>query len=149
MPRNKTKRNKHKTKKVKRKVARRVSIAVRRSSGRKEKFDLDRMAQTTSRSGVPFIMARDVAKSVSKKIRSEARAKGKNKTITAARVRKMIFTELKNRNQQTIASSYAGETPENSRYAEAKVGDSDQHVPYGGEKNSVMHDRSKRLTSAA
>ena len=37
-------------------------IVIRRSSGRKEKFDADRMAQTVGRSGIPFLMARDVAK---------------------------------------------------------------------------------------
>jgi hypothetical protein len=44
-------------------------IVIRRSSGRKEKFDTDRMAQTVSRSGVPFLMARDVAKKVSNKLK--------------------------------------------------------------------------------
>src|SRR5215217_6321504 len=56
-------------------------ITVRRSSGRKEKFDANRMAQTVSRSGVPFLMARDVAKKVSGKIKQEARnqqSKGKD-----------------------------------------------------------------------
>jgi hypothetical protein len=41
-------------------------IVIKRSSGRKEKFDTNRMAQTVGRSGVPFLMARDVAKTVSK-----------------------------------------------------------------------------------
>ena len=56
-------------------------ITVRRSSGRKENFDTNRMAQTVARSGVPFLMARDVAKKVSGKIKQEARnqqSKGKN-----------------------------------------------------------------------
>jgi len=58
----------------KKKAARKkpAAITVRRSSGRKEKFDVDRMAKTTGRSGVPFLMAREVAKSVSKQIKSEA-----------------------------------------------------------------------------
>jgi hypothetical protein len=37
-------------------------IVVKRSSGRVEKFDTDRLAQTVSRSGLPFLMARDIAK---------------------------------------------------------------------------------------
>ncbi|HEU4604974.1 MAG TPA: ATP cone domain-containing protein [Nitrososphaera sp.] len=90
-------------------------IVIRRSSGRKEKFDADRMAQTTSRSGVPFLMARDIAKNVSKKIKSEARAGRKEKTVTAGRVRNMVTKELKERNRTAIASSYSGEQPENSR----------------------------------
>lgn len=133
-----------------------AAITVRRSSGRKEKFDLDRMAATTSRSGVPFLMARDVAKSVSKQIKSEAKGKSK-KTVTAGRVRKMIASELRDRNQKAIASSYAGEAPKNTQRDMAKAdprkspvgsADTDQHNAYRAD-NSVLHDRSKRLTSAA
>src|SRR5438105_14440164 len=35
-------------------------ISIKRSSGRKEKFDTNRLAQTVARSGVPFLIARDV-----------------------------------------------------------------------------------------
>jgi len=90
-------------------------IVIRRSSGRKEKFDVDRMAQTTGRSGVPFLMARDIAKNVSRKIKSEAKAGRKKKTVTAGRVRNMVTKELRERNRGSIASSYSGEQPENSR----------------------------------
>ena len=38
--------------------------SISSSSGRKEKFDTDRMAQTIGRSGVPFLMARDIEKKV-------------------------------------------------------------------------------------
>lgn len=94
---------------------RKPEVVIRRSSGRKEKFDMDRMAQTTSRSGVPFLMARDIAKGISKKIKSEARAGRKEKTVTAGRVRGMVAKELSERNRESIASSYSGEQPENSR----------------------------------
>jgi hypothetical protein len=132
-----------------------VAVSIRRSSGRKEKFDLDRMARTTGRSGVPFMMARDIAKNVSRKIKAEAKGKHKEKIVTPGRVRNMIAKELQDRNQQTIASSYAGETPENvqKRDMNLKVGqhksfigsaDRDQHEAYRANKNSVLHDRSKR-----
>jgi hypothetical protein len=144
--------------KKKRRATKPVAITIRRSSGRKEKFDLDRMAKTTSRSGVPFLMARDIAKNVSKKIRSEAGEKSK-KTVTAGRVRKMIAEELHSRNQNTIASSYKGNAPENAQNQNiAKVGphespigsaDTDQHNAYRADRDSVMHDRSKRLASSA
>jgi hypothetical protein len=97
-------------KKRKRSVA---VISIRRSSGRKEKFDLNRMARTTGRSGVPFMMARDIAKNVSKKIKAEAKGKRKEKIVTAGRLRSMIAREFQDRNRQTIASSYAGEMPGN------------------------------------
>lgn len=95
----------------------RPEIIIRRTSGRKENFDLDRMAQTTGRSGVPFLMARDIAKNVSRKINSDAReALGrKEKTVTAGRVRRMVSEELKKRDRADIASSYSGERPENTR----------------------------------
>jgi hypothetical protein len=50
-------------------------IIVTRSSGRHEKFDTNRMTQTVSRSGVPFLMARDVAENISNKIRKEVPAR--------------------------------------------------------------------------
>jgi hypothetical protein len=50
-------------------------IIVKRSSGRHEKFDTNRMTQTVSRSGVPFLMARDVAENISNKIRKEVPAR--------------------------------------------------------------------------
>src|SRR5919199_4688811 len=77
-------------------------LVIKRSSGRKEKFDTNRMAQTVGRTGIPFLMARDVAKTVSNKIKHEAQqqAKGrrsssnkskptqlKEKTVTASRIR--------------------------------------------------------------
>ena len=154
------KRNIRKSKIAKRKKRIRkkaTAITIRRSSGRKEKFDLDRMTAITSRSGVPFVMARDIAKNVSKKIISEAKGKNK-KTVTAGRVRKMIAEELRDRNQQAAVSSYVGETPENTQHDRAGVdqyespigsADTDQHNAYRANRNSVMHDRSKRLASSA
>jgi hypothetical protein len=47
-------------------------LTIRRSSGRKEKFNMERMAQTVSRSGVPFIMARDVSKKIGKKVKNKS-----------------------------------------------------------------------------
>lgn len=132
-----------------------VAVSIRRSSGRKEKFDLNRMARTTGRSGVPFMMARDIAKNVSKKINAEAKGKRKEKIVTAGRVRSMIARELQDRNHQTIASSYAGEMPENVQKRDMNVkvdqhgsfigsADRDHHEAYRANKNSVLHDRSKR-----
>ena len=130
-----------------------AAITIRRSSGRKEKFDLDRMAATTSRSGVPFLMARDISKGVSKQIKLEAKGKSK-KTVTGGRVRKMIAEELRERNQQAAASSYVGQIPENTHSGKAKVyphespvgsADTDQHNAYRADRDSILHDRSKRL----
>jgi hypothetical protein len=56
------------------------NIVVERSSGRNEKFDTDRLAQTVSRSGVSFPVARDVAKSVTKKIKKSVQNKSTGST---------------------------------------------------------------------
>jgi hypothetical protein len=105
------------TKKKKKKFA----INIRRSRGRKENFDVYRMSQTISRSGVPFVMARDIATNVSKKIDHEAKDSNKEKTVTAGRVRKMVTQELRNRNEQAKASSYAGGMPENTQKHDAAL----------------------------
>jgi len=136
---------------AKRKTKRRkpATITIRRSSGRKEKFDVDKMTKTTSRSGVPFLMARDIAKNVSKKIKAEAKGHEK-KTVTAGRVRKMVAQELRDRNQQTIASSYTGDIPENTQKENvASKVDPNESLLGSGDSDSVLHDRSKRLASAA
>ena len=103
-------------------------IIIKRTSGRREKFDTDRMAQTVSRSGTPFLLARDVAKTVSEKVVREENdtiaAKGRERSrkrtsstieVDGAKVRKMVTEELKERNRPEIASSYSGEQPENMR----------------------------------
>ena len=131
-----------------------AEITIRRSSGRKEKFDRDRMASTTSRSGVPFLMARDIAKKVTRRVRTESRGQ-KKRTITAGKIRKIIGQELHNRNP-SVASSY-GVGNQRKVLTNKKVvwpkptigsADTDQHGAYRGDKDSVMHDKSKRRTSA-
>jgi hypothetical protein len=91
-------------------------ITIRRSSGRKEKFDTERMAQTVSRSGVPFIMARDISKKTAKKVKNKSstspqqgrhknptakqrKLPRKDKIITAGKVRQMVAEELIDRNR--------------------------------------------------
>ncbi|HEX7207019.1 MAG TPA: hypothetical protein VF233_02480 [Nitrososphaeraceae archaeon] len=134
-------------------------ITVRRSSGRKEKFDTNRMAQTVSRSGVPFLMARDVAKKVSGKIKQEARnqqSKGKDnnnksnptqlkeKTVTGSRVRKLVASELRDRNRSDIAESYSGQVPENTSQEQNLKDQQPIADTVAANRNRVLHDTSKR-----
>jgi hypothetical protein len=138
-------------------------ITVRRSSGRKEKFDANRMAQTVSRSGVPFLMARDVAKKVSGKIKQEARnqqSKGKDnnnnnsnksnptqlkeKTVTGSRVRKLVASELRDRNRSDIAASYSGQVPENTLQEQNLKDQQPIADTVAANRNRVLHDTSKR-----
>lgn len=137
-------------------------ITVRRSSGRKEKFDTNRMAQTVSRSGVPFLMARDVAKKVSGKIKQEAgnqQSKGKDnnnnsnksnltqlkeKTVTGSRVRKLVASELRDRNRSDIAESYSGQVPENTLQEQNLKDQQPIADTVAANRNRVLHDTSKR-----
>lgn len=136
-------------------------ITVRRSSGRKEKFDTNRMAQTVSRSGVPFLMARDVAKKVSGKIKQEAgnqQSKGKDnnnsnksnlvqlkeKTVTGSRVRKLVTSELRDRNRSDIAESYSGQVPENTLQEQNLKDQQPIADTVAANRNRVLHDTSKR-----
>jgi transcriptional regulator NrdR family protein len=111
------------------KRAKTSEIIIKRTSGRREKFETDKMAQTVSRSGTPFLLARDVAKTVSEKVISQGKdiataGVGEKKRrpqqpstveVDGAEVRKMVAEELKERNRPDIASSYSGEQPENMR----------------------------------
>lgn len=90
-----------------------------RSSGRREKFDTDRLTLTIGRSGVPFMMARDIANRITKKVLASRPSKNRKKAqqlgreVHAERIRRMVAQELRQRNRQDIAASYAGEMPEN------------------------------------
>ena len=103
-------------------------IVIKRTSGRKEKFETNKMAQTVSRSGTPFLLARDVAKTVSEQImrkdndaqaaQGEEGMEGSTHPtieVDGGEVRKMVAEELRERNRPDIASSYSGEQPENTR----------------------------------
>ena len=102
-------------------------MTIRRSSGRKETFSTDRMGQTISRSGVPFMMARDIAKKVTKKIgnvspkshsqdqrNKQKKTSIREKIISAGKVRRLVAEELRDRNRPDIANSYSGNPPENT-----------------------------------
>jgi hypothetical protein len=134
-------------------------IVIRRSSGRKEKFDTNRMAQTVGRSGGPFLMARDGAKKVSNKLKQESynpqnkRRKNNNKskptqpkekTVTASRIEKLVADELRDRNRGDIAASYSGQVPENT--SQDQILKDKQRVAdnVALNKNRVLYDTSKR-----
>jgi hypothetical protein len=138
-------------------------IVIKRSSGHKEKFDTNRMAQKVGRSGVPFLMAIDVAKKVSNKIKDEAsyaqqqQTKGrrssnkskstrpKEKTVTASKIRNLVSNELRDRNRSDIAASYSGQTPENTLPQE-DLKDKEPAISdtTAANRNRVLHDQSKR-----
>ena len=114
-------------------------IILKRSSGREEKFDTDKLTQTVSRSGVSFPVARDVAESITKKIKKSVQNKStgtkKKKQrqhqsslaskqilkintkkepekviVTASQIKNLVNDELKERNQQDHSPSFSGNT---------------------------------------
>ena len=109
----------------------RVNILIVRSSGRVEKFDSEKMAQVVSRSGTPYMLAKDVARKISSRIRRDSRnltrqvESNKHPVSTGGRqaprtiriesadVRRMVAEELRSRNRPEIASSLEGERPVN------------------------------------
>ena len=140
------------------------SIYVKRSSGRQEKFDSDRMTQTVSRSGVPFLMARDITKKVVRKIgrrqknkemsknskstknsNSQRKKVAKEVIIPGNEIRSMISEELRNRNRSDIAGSYEGQSPSNPRLERDES--IDPTVPslhnVTTPKTNIIHDKSK------
>jgi transcriptional regulator NrdR family protein len=118
------------------------NILIVRSSGRKEKFDVNRMAQTISRSGTPFLMARDISKKVSRKIKASSTSlKTKGVTeVEGEKVRRLVADELRQRNRLDIASSYTGEKPENTRQGRHSLMNENEPV-----LDNVAANRSKLL----
>ncbi len=159
----------HKTGRVTRKTTRthprkERSIYVKRSSGRQEKSDSHRMTQTVSRSGVPFLMARDITKKVVRKIGRKQRNKEVSKNSKSTRnsnlqrnkntkeviipgneIRSMISEELRNRNRSDIAGSYEGQSPSNPRLERDESIDSTVPTLHNvtTPKTNIIHDKSK------
>ena len=71
------------------------------------------------------------------------RTQQKEKTVTASRIRNLVFNELRDRNRGDIAASYSGQTPENTlpdlRDKEPAISDTT-----AANRNRVLHDQSKK-----
>jgi transcriptional repressor NrdR len=138
-------------------------IIIKRTSGRREKFETDKMAQTVSRSGTPFLLARDVAKTVSEKVMR----KGDNSSTTeeekqmkappsstievdAGEVRRMVAEELRERNRPDIASSYSGEQPENTRQGRHELMKENQplHDADAANQSKLLFDSSTNMAKS-
>jgi hypothetical protein len=114
-------------------------IVLKRSSGREENFDTDKLTQTVSRSGISFPVAMDVAKSITKKIKKSVQTKSTGTTkkkqkrsstiptkqqklkinpnkdsekviVTTSKIKSLVDNELKDRNQQDHSPSFSGNT---------------------------------------
>src|SRR5918994_4370458 len=139
-------------------------IIIKRTSGRREKFETDKMAQTVSRSGTPFLLARDVAKTVSEKVlrkgnnttatgrrgKEEKRTSPSTSEVDAGEVRKMVAEELKERNRPEIASSYSGERPENTRQGRHELMKENQllHDADAANQSKLLFDSSTNMAKS-
>ena len=122
------------------------------------------MTQTVSRSGVPFLMARDITKKVARKIGRKQRNKEVSKNSKSSRnsnlrrnkntkeviipgneIRSMISEELRNRNRSDIAGSYEGQSPSNPRLERDESIDSTVPTLHNvtTTKTNIIHDKSK------
>jgi len=112
------------------------NMVIRRSTGREEKFDTNRLAQTSSRSGIPFAMAKDIANKTAEKVQNSIKNNKSNEkttddyindsqtpnniesdekvVVTADQVRNLVAEELKERNKPEVASSFTGEPTTNN-----------------------------------
>ena len=142
-------------------------IIIERSTGRKEKFDTNRLAQTSSRSGIPFVMAKDIAQKTTEKIQnsindiksnvksidesdqSHQRA-GSMKSeddiiVTAGQVKNLVAKELQTRNRPEVASSIIGEpTNANSISRKPTINEKEPiQDNVAANKNRLRFDRSK------
>ena len=142
-------------------------IIIERSTGRKEKFDTNRLAQTSSRSGIPFVMAKKIKKKTTEKIQnsindiksnvksidesdqSNQRA-GSMKSeddiiVTAGQVKNLVAKELQTRNRPEVASSIIGEpTNANSISRKPTINEKEPiQDNVAANKNRLRFDRSK------
>lgn len=142
-------------------------IIIERSTGRKEKFDTNRLAQTSSRSGIPFVMAKDIAEKTTEKIQNSIndiksnvksidesdqtnQTAGSMKSeddivVTAGQVKNLVAKELQTRNRPEIASSLIGEpTNANSISRKPTINDKEPiQDNVAANKNRLRFDRSK------
>src|SRR5215210_2311356 len=142
-------------------------IIIERSTGRKEKFDTNRLAQTSSRSGIPFVMAKDIAEKTTEKIQNSINDIQSNvksidksdqsnqtagsmkseddKVVTAGQVKNLVAKELQTRNRPEVASSIIGEpTNANSISRKPTINDKEPiQDNVAANKNRLRFDRSK------
>src|SRR5215204_3395086 len=142
-------------------------IVIERSTGRKEKFDTNRLAQTSSRSGIPFVMAKDIAEKTTEKIQNSIndiqsnvksidesdqsnQTAGSMKSeddiiVTAGQVTNLVTKELQTRNRPEVASSIIGEpTNANSISKKPTINDKEPiQDNVAANKNRLRFDRSK------
>lgn len=129
-------------------------LIVEKRSGNSEKFEEEKLVRGISRAGTPFMLAKDISKSIINKLKENPPI---DNFIYSSKIREYVAQELSQRNQDTIAESYIGysknsmtsireEQSQNSKY-DSKVSPltnthSKQHVR---DKDNTAGEETKRL----
>ena len=129
-------------------------LIVEKRSGNSEKFEEEKLVRGISRAGTPFMLAKDISKSIINKLEQNPPI---DNFIYSSKIREYVAQELSQRNQDTIAESYIGysknnvtsireEQSQNSKY-DSKVSPltnthSKQHVR---DKDNTAGEETKRL----
>ena len=130
-----------------------VSINIEKRNGAIEAFDEEKLARGVSRSGTPFMMAKDIAKSIQKKIKEN---NSNNNTIRSSQIKEFVTEELKSRNENVIAESFSGyskntitELSANHKY-DSKAGPTQRshQKEYVKQKDSTNQEESKAGSSS-
>ena len=80
-------------------------LTVEKRSGNSEKFNEEKLVRGISRAGTPFMLAKDISKSIIGKLAENPPI---DNHIYSSKIREHVTEELKQRNQGTIAESYLG-----------------------------------------
>ena len=80
-------------------------LMVEKRSGNSEKFDEEKLVRGISRAGTPFLLAKDISKSITSKL---AQNPPLDNFIYSSKIREYITEELKQRNHDSIAESFSG-----------------------------------------
>jgi len=85
-------------------------LLVEKRSGNSEKFDEEKLVRGISRAGTPFLLAKDISKSITNKLVQNPPL---DNFIYSSRIREYITEELKQRNHDSIAESFSGYSKNN------------------------------------
>ena len=85
-------------------------LIVEKRSGNSEKFDEEKLVRGITRAGTPFMLAKDISKSIIAKLEQNPPI---DNFIYSNKLRQHVAQELKLRNHDTIAESYSGYSKNN------------------------------------
>jgi transcriptional repressor NrdR len=129
-------------------------LIVEKRSGNSEKFEEEKLVRGISRAGTPFMLAKDISKSIINKLEENPPI---DNFIYSSKIREYVAQELSQRNQDTIAESYIGysknhmtsireEQSQNSKY-DSKVSPltNTHSKQYVKDKDNTSGEETKRL----